>query len=751
MTRSLKNMSNTPLNSPSERIKILVVGDWLVDEYWLLGEQRSSFSRRRGLRHTLALHSAEASIRTLGGAGMVASILAQTKYCTGKDPAPDRVFEIHGLGRWHREDDEAIKHLLWVVKHEQQNHYRLTFPSTGDSPTNVTLHNLSTESESFGTTRIIRLYHRAGPHLELVQRIDWELPDDSQAELHPHAKVLNNLPNDFTHVIVLDLDKGVFNKPGLAQHLASEFKKAKWYIFSKSLSPKWLLNNQQLRNSVRLLFVPQTAATEALAGKESSAWITAAKGLPSKVALDFLQKRQSDYKKAHIVVMPHRLSLLLAFADEVYVQGENRLPDYGDLIPMATVMFPTLIAHDIALGGNGVAFSKLVTRSLAFTNHWMKSESHRFLSPEFKPKEEQVCRITLEQTSYCDGGQCSPVFPFRELQQHSLKERSNEWEAAFTGQGVVPSKSGARFQLWRAMTDVGGYVACVPQKRIVLQELLHITREFVKQQERRQTSVLLIDRPGSGKSFLVERLAKEVSKEVPVRRLEFNITQLLNRSDLVYCFDTIVTHQAQNPREPLLVFFDEINAKLDGNPVFDSFLAPLEQGIYVRSGNQFHIQPCLWVFAGSESPAEIAKREGPDRSVKISDFVSRLSYPPFELSCSANLGPGVHAEEQQKRIHALEKLERIYVAVANLRSLFGDVTQVCKGIFEIFEQFKEDMGPRAIRQFVRHFHDVQRGRVTIQNLPDRWWLQTDFTPEEAGEFVKKSESNMNSEFVLIES
>ena len=80
------------------------------------------------------------------------------------------------------------------------------------------------------------------------------------------------------------------------------------------------------------------------------------------------------------------------------------------------------------------------------------------------------------------------------------------------------------------------------------------------------------------------------------------------RNDLIECFDAIVTSQAQEPNQAVLVFVDEINAKLDGQHVYDTFLAPLEEGIYVRAGKTFHIGPCLWIFAGTEEP--VYKRRG---------------------------------------------------------------------------------------------------------------------------------------------
>ena len=111
---------------------------------------------------------------------------------------------------------------------------------------------------------------------------------------------------------------------------------------------------------------------------------------------------------------------------------------------------------------------------------------------------------------------------------------------------------------------------------------------------------MLVASPGSGKTFLVNRLAKSLG----MRGLKFNITQMLSKSDILDCFDTIVTTQAQNRDEKIIVFFDEINAQLGGQYVYDTFLAPIEEGVYVRAGKTFPIDPCVWIFAGTEKPTD---------------------------------------------------------------------------------------------------------------------------------------------------
>src|SRR5687768_3273937 len=96
-------------------------------------------------------------------------------------------------------------------------------------------------------------------------------------------------------------------------------------------------------------------------------------------------------------------------------------------------------------------------------------------------------------------------------------------------------------------------------------------RKFLKRMVNVLGLCMFIASPGSGKTYLVRCLAKTLK----LRYLGFNITQMISKADLLDCFDTIVTNQAQNREVPLLVFIDEINAKLDNQHVYDTFLAPL--------------------------------------------------------------------------------------------------------------------------------------------------------------------------------
>jgi len=173
---------------------------------------------------------------------------------------------------------------------------------------------------------------------------------------------------------------------------------------------------------------------------------------------------------------------------------------------------------------------------------------------------------------------------------------------------------------------------------------------------------------------------------------------MLSKNDILDCFDTIVTRKAQDDQQ-LLVFFDEINACLNGHHVYDTFLAPLEDNVYVRGGKTFQIPPCAWLFAGTDNPAE-----HPDKATKGSDFVSRLSIPPIDFKPEAG-------EESDLNT------ERVYLGVSLLKQAFPDVKEVSEKVLRAFEFLRPDVDVRQIKHLVNSFSDVQHEKVLSRNIP----------------------------------
>ncbi|MBI4022192.1 MAG: AAA family ATPase [Candidatus Andersenbacteria bacterium] len=602
--------------------------------------------------------------------------------------------------------------------------HRVSPPRPGEAPSSR-LFNLSDHFKQSGnsqrqfvpgTTRVIRIYEQRGNQLRHERRVDWEMQRPAGfAKLVASAVsgTLGEIQKAITiphrlHVVVKDLDKGAVT-PELISATYKQFPNATWSVSSKVWKPDWLAEVPSAQ--VQLLLVPQLAAWQAVTHDASgvSCWITAS-GEVSYDAIREISTLSQHYPNAAIVVLPNAVSYI-AYSRE-NDRGWYLPPDYNpplfDCLPMASVFYPVLVAQRVH---DNTPLEQAVHRAYSFTRQWMRIESGRLQSDEWCPTDDQNFRVD-------DSPSSSTPSPHREIQ---WQDACKEWEAAFKldrvcvvnkrkAGGISDTSDGeiaSEFHLWRGMTEVNGYVACVRRKRKILQRLLDEGRNFKYSEatDRRHRSFVLIDTPGSGKSHL----AKSLASQLDMRLLEFNVTQMLDKRDLIQCFDVIITSQSQDPGAAWMVFIDEINGQLEGSHVYDSFLAPLQEGVYVRSSNKFQISPCFWLFAGTERPCRGDHEQ--DIATKALDFESRLTLPPLDM----NFDPADTKEATQATI------ENIYVGVAALLAVFPDVRRVTTEVLQAFSLLPNDIGPREVVNFVRSFKYIQYGQVASHNLPQMWW------------------------------
>ena len=449
-----------------------------------------------------------------------------------------------------------------------------------------------------------------------------------------------------------------------------------------------------------------------------------------------------------------------------YVQQETKLARNHEHTSMASVFFPVLATQLIDAGDsagkasakNQEDFQSMLKRSLTYTRSWMDAEVKRLTKMNWNPLH---CGFKSSDVKSNQSGLGRR--PSWNWTKFNWRDEEKCWEDAFKDVGTVcvagergesreaesacgdkakkkspkkyTGKSQKEFQLLRSMTDIENYVCCVTPRRQSLQTLIEETRKFTEsnRKNRRHMSYLVIDSPGSGKSYMVNCL----SQSLDMRFLEFNITQMLNRNDLLHCFDRIVTYQAQKPDSPLLVFIDEINAVLDRQHVYDAFLAPLQDGIYTRSGNSFNIEPCFWVFAGTEAPSDHKSEDA--KSEKGSDFESRLTLKKLDM----------RPDETQPSDIESAQMEKVYVGVSSIRKVFPDVIFVSEKVLRAFRALRISTGPRDIDRFVRKFEAVQYGRITSANLPADWFSEYEIPDYEVKRWKNLAEKEDDGSLVRI--
>src|SRR5262249_39594060 len=134
---------------------------------------------------------------------------------------------------------------------------------------------------------------------------------------------------------------------------------------------------------------------------------------------------------------------------------------------------------------------------------------------------------------------------------------------------------------------------------------------------------------------------------------------------------------------------------------------PLDEGFYVRGGKRFTVEPCVWIFAGTERPK---RRENQPKSFKGSDFESRLSAEPFDLI--------VNTKEPKTAMEV--QIEDVYLRASLLHSLFADVKYVDRTVLNVFHRLPVGWKTRDLKQFVRSFTDIQDSMVLEKNIPFGW-------------------------------
>src|SRR6478672_5469771 len=94
-------LGSSPETRPASlRGPVLLVGDWFVDDHWVLGTHRSSTSSRTGKKHLAALQDFGSATESLCGAGRTASVL----WGAG--------FSILGVGICAKSDEPVLLSLL---------------------------------------------------------------------------------------------------------------------------------------------------------------------------------------------------------------------------------------------------------------------------------------------------------------------------------------------------------------------------------------------------------------------------------------------------------------------------------------------------------------------------------------------------------------------------------------------------------------------------------------------------------------
>ncbi|MBK9221929.1 MAG: AAA family ATPase [Saprospiraceae bacterium] len=750
----------------AKNINALLVGDWTFDEHWITGTHRIPTSSRTGEVHRFIHNEFDQEIINVSGAGRAASSILKSK---------DPHFKIFGMGAWEDTLEEIIQSFFtdYDKNRKYRNEFRLDwkFPkkdktNSNEYPGEIKLYNINVLEDKVGSNRVIRIYDKVGDKVKLLERIDFidneRLTGYEEKITEKITEELNKIEDDLALVhenidiiIIKDMDHGIVTME-LIELLIERYppKDFDYFISSKNWKPIWFELFKNEKSKIKLMLITQIAAKTAL--KKFDCWMTPS-GFITKEALELIKNHCEEYHLEKIVILPEK-ERVIAYdtkqETDIFIQTEFN-DNYSEIdLPMASMFFPEIIKR---INSDSIEFGQQVGLALNETVTWRKSlynyiKYNKPRNPEESNKTEKFGKWRkVKYQKAIENWNLSFSLDKLGLRAISTKEiESNKKSKEF-------KNCIEKFEIWRAFTTLDAYICLSPIKKQKIRELL---RSLMKEEPTKllRSEVCFIKAaPGSGKSHLVKSLARVLGLEF----LQFNLSQIHSNDQLLNCFDKINTDQAKsNDNKPLLVFFDEINSKVEGELPYSHFLAPLEDGYYMRNNHKFQLKPCIWVFVGTDF--ETGNKD------KASDFKSRFTLPIIDLIAEKNElstirkeiinlvklrakienkpiitkkfnTPNINNDQTQnlqakileinKKISELEekkleicnkdellKLEKIYYCVAFIRSTFKQVTKVSKEVLHVFAMINPDTSIRDIRKFIESIKHIPYEEIRLEQI-----------------------------------
>lgn len=766
-----RDLSEDSSQSPksSDQHNMLIVGDWVVDENWIVTTEKSPTSSHVGKQQYRSLiDDPKGQILTVCAAGSSMLMLHGLQ---------DERLRLYGLGLWDENDTEFLASLFCSedVAHQTPltiQGIRGKVASASKPPqcrgggACLFCNGVNEKGEyectrlfsyaekDSGTWRVQRVYQKTGAKApELLHRYDWEIFEDkkpkegvAQQRVHEKLAEWGKKVEKFHSVVIVDHNKGAVTEEVMSELSTNKLTRgAKWYARCKDPRAEWFRKHKQRMTLV--VFGPHNLELE------QDPWFLGDHLSPG--ALEWLcdkaggrmedRPEPGDRRDLYKVKeRPSGAAVTLHLDNRAAMLLPKSWPgEGGDQILVAT-KYPT--RHEIRVGRHSVLLAALVALREGLLRN-------RLPSGEPSSIRKRTLELALDLThAWCDKTQevllrefwKNKKYDFRGQYRSALKlpaesqfsvtvqevdDELRDWSQAHNprGLGIVESDgTKPRLEIWRGWSAIDNIISLVPQRRKEIGSLVQAVKEFeAERRPRRSLSSLIIGGPGWGKSALVERLARSLKMDF----VEFNITHLTSIEDLIGCFDNVSSRQAQDPDRRLVIFWDEINAEFGGQPTYPYFLSPLWNGTYRRGGQMFTLRPSVWIFAGTRELHRL----------KASDFMSRLNGPIVRLR-----GGEVPAEEGQadgtESKNGLgdkpreEPLEQLYMAAALMKRRYPNIRKIERSVLAFFMRGRPCYGLRSMEYVIENMRNVSHDSLMRKNLPkgwERWVDQPDDTWKES--------------------
>lgn len=758
MTDANSEQKQTKKGQKEKPPAILVLGDWIIDENWVVAKHNTFNSSHTGDTHYISQYNnTKTNITSLCGVPKIMEVLRTDQSIKCK---------IIGIGIWNKDDDETMKCMI-CPQYTNFNHYRLNgvkhptrediCPYSEDENSKCEgkpeIYNLSSD-DGVSSNRIIRIYEDSGGKLRQLSRYDWELPtNDIKVNDELIKTIIKN--NDIKAIIIQDHNKGVITNSTIKTIIeALGSRKPKWYIRTKADEPEWLERliayMKKRHDKIRLRTIDYK-----IAQKKGQRLFNYEKEL-GRVSLELLGKYTGDdqyrdgkkYNDAQI----HTERVAILLNDNTVIAKENDKcyffsspgPEQNINVGRTTIFFAALILQDLL--SNKLQFNDQCYRALWRSYYWSERTSKNGGNVNNSCKPQLYASI-------------SDVFKKRIIKgKNNYGEIYNgsweKWNQSSNSLGIITTDDKNLFQLWRGEGSIKGYLCSGGQKRDGINRTLFSLHEYnQKKDPDYPLNCLLVASPGWGKSFL----AKSIAKMFNFYFMEFSMSQMASTTDLVECFDTICSYQSMH-NDKLLIFMDEVNCEIQGSPAMGLLLSPIWDGSYTRNGRSFRLKPAVWMFASTESINELIKHNkgldytsrlnGPVVNLDLYDdgkkfmlnkfkFIQESSKEQPEVSLAELLGKFKKTVLQNPNdpkndgyynelIDVLEdniffsqmRTDQVYIGVSLLNQMWGPITLIEKEVLQIFYNLIPINGYRSLQFFVQKFKNIQRRKVVVENIPE---------------------------------
>ena len=750
------------MNQPNSTFVIL--GDWYIDENWLVSQLESYHSSAPGDIHYLALHqSADDPITNLCAAAGL--LLAIRSYFSQE--VKDNSVSFLAFGAWNPRDDRLFKRALCP-----DSKLMLLSPYTLSDSREQTdacpnclrqdnacvydkmLINLAEGEDSarISTNRIIRCFegHSSGMPRQ-PYRFDWMLPchleDKSWDRIGEAVKGC-----DVKAIIIVDHGAGVVNQRSIKQLVEAKTDKARWFVHTKIDNPEWIqvlkekgveLEMNVLdfhlaahRKGARRWWYGERLGRCALELLGEAGGITydcpeevKPQGLPSKSAFVLLEdnavfgiakdKESESYKCVSIAHpagprQPVTIGRTTLFCAALFAQR------------LKSIVHACNQPEFVGDPASQIQVGQECYRAACAAYDWTKRASEKWENDELSLHE-------------CYQGVLSKIdrFTSKAGDQWKCWDYENEWRYwnhSSKDIGIVTDEDGKKvLQLWRGEGVLKGYICVGGPKRDKINDLVSSIVKFKgSKNPLHPFSCLIQSPPGWGKSFLAKCLASHFDLEF----LEFSIAQMCDNRDLVDCFATIASVQSRTQKRTL-VFIDEINAEVEGHTIMASLLSPVWDGTFVKDGHTFRLRPGVWIFASTSPATKLADKD------KGSDFLSRLNGPFIDLDAPGHWSRAIEAAKGlistmgtnnydsfrdgiykdsnytsfKQFADDVQKTEQVYLIASLLNYRWGPIKWIEERVLILFRDLLPINGYRSLELFVDCFEGIERGKVIAGNVP----------------------------------